>query len=201
MASAYELIGLPQFRGVPFQSIQDLVRRAELATFDRGERLFRQGDRCRDAWLVVSGGFEVSIEGSGVRRAVGQVGQGEVAGEAALFLPDAVRSATLEATEPTVCLVLTRRMLLDDREHPALIALETWLLRSMAHRLRATSSAIQRGWSNQESLRRDREAELATPSEPLTEEQRQALRLGTGSRRDLLRELVERVRSRGSSNA
>lgn len=186
MSSIFQLATLPQFRGVPLASVQDLARRAPVRSFEAGEVLFRQGEPADTAWLVVSGCFLARVEGEGGSREVGRCWPGEIVGEAALFLPAGRRSATLEAVEAASCLGLTPAVVDGDAEHPALIAIEAWLLRSMAHRLRSTSQAMQRGWSAApESASRAPE-----PEDAGDEEERAALRRGPGSRRALLRELL-----------
>lgn len=183
MSSIFQLATLPQFRGVPLASVQDLARRAPLRRFEAGEVLFRQGAPADTAWLVVSGSFLARVEGESGSREVGRCLPGEIVGEAALFLPSGRRSATLEAAEEASCLGLTREVVEGDAEHPALIAIEAWLLRSMAHRLRSTSQAMQRGWSAPPA------EEPKAPMEPEELAERDALRRGPGSRRALLREL------------
>ncbi len=140
--------GLRLFRAVPSQYIGDFLKRCPLEEYGTGEVLFRQGDEADRAMLVVSGRL-VSAVGEGMNsRTVGEVLAGEVVGETALFVDGGRRSATVTATEPTRCLLITQELLRSSPDSPAVVAVERHLLGSMARRIRSTNLNIQKIWKD-----------------------------------------------------
>ncbi len=115
---------------------QDLQKIAELATeevFDVGETILRQGEPGDEIIVVVRGRVRLTKGSSGVRRVVGEYGEGEHVGELAV-LRDAPRSADVEAaTDDVRCLVIRGdqlRHLLVDRPR-----VSEAMLASLAERL------------------------------------------------------------------
>ncbi len=106
---------------------------------ERGEVLFRQGDRGTEAFIVRSGRLQITREESDKTLDVGTAEPGEMIGEMA-FLNQTTRSATLTAMEPTELAVLNLEYFRDylDRQ-------PEWLhtmLRSMTGHVSETTTKL-----------------------------------------------------------
>jgi predicted acylesterase/phospholipase RssA/CRP-like cAMP-binding protein len=74
-----------------------LVEESEWVTLQRGEFLFRRGDRPDGAYMLVSGSLRVSVnDGEGGEKPIARIRQGEILGEMALITEDD-RSASISA--------------------------------------------------------------------------------------------------------
>ncbi len=91
-------------------SIADPKGFTQRVSFAPGRELFRQGDAPRDAYIVERGRIEISFEMDRERIVIGYREPGELVGEMAL-IDDHPRSATATAMEPTVCVVVSSRLL------------------------------------------------------------------------------------------
>ncbi len=123
----------------------DLRRIAQLAvprSFQAGEVVFREGDASDTCYIVHTGHTRaVHQHGDGRTLTLATFGSGEIFGELALF-EDELRSATIEALEPTsVVAVLGPDMRRLMREHPE-IALR--LAIALGRRLRETNERLAR---------------------------------------------------------
>jgi CRP-like cAMP-binding protein len=100
---AAELIdALPLFEDLPVDVLSDLAGRVRLRSLERGQPVFRQGDR-PDAFYVVRRGLVQVLEEdpeSGTERVIRTLGPGESFGELGL-LEGAPRAATVRAAEET----------------------------------------------------------------------------------------------------
>ena len=117
--------------------------------FKKGDKVFGQGDSADVALLVIEGELRATVEADGVSREVGKVGKGEVFGEQALFVPHGHRTASVHATQPCLCLILTPKVVDHAYENVAIVALEKHLLGSQARRIRNTNLTIQRAWKGE----------------------------------------------------
>ncbi len=131
-----ELAGLSVFRDLPAAAKQDLEDRLRPMTVRRGEMLVRQGDRADALYVIVTGRFEVLVDGRAA--AVAELGAGEPIGEIAFFAGGA-RTATLQALRDSVVLKLDR----DEfdalaRQSPAIW---TAITATLAQRLAQTTAA------------------------------------------------------------
>lgn len=134
------------FRTVPRAEIESLVALTPPQDYPADAVIFRQGDRADVALLVVEGRLEATVEGGGTVRRVGEIGAGEVVGEQALFHPSARRNATVSALQPSRCLIISRELLENAADNQALVALETYLMGSLARRIRSTNRTLLHAW-------------------------------------------------------
>lgn len=134
------------FRAVPRTDIEELVALAPPQDFPAGSVVFRQGERADVAVLVVSGRLEAAVESGGTLRRVGEIGPGEVVGEQALFHPHGHRNATVSALQPSRGLVISGALLERSGDNRAIVALEGYLLGSLARRIRSTNRALMQAW-------------------------------------------------------
>lgn len=134
------------FRSVARPEIEALCALAPPQDFAVDSVIFRQGEPADHALLVVEGRLEATVEAGGKIRRVGEIGPGEVVGEQALFHTEGRRSATVAALQPSRCLVVSRSLLEKGGENKAVVALETYLLGSLARRIRSTNRTLMQAW-------------------------------------------------------
>jgi GNAT superfamily N-acetyltransferase len=99
---------LPLFAGLSSEQVSRLAGVCGVATFEPGERLFREGDADDRMQVVLQGEVAISIAGSGAT--VGVVHCGECLGEMSLLTAGA-HSATATAKSPVEAAVLRHREL------------------------------------------------------------------------------------------
>jgi CRP-like cAMP-binding protein len=130
---------VPMFAGLDERQLNRLARRFNERSYATTEAIVKQGTMGIGLFIVVSGRAEALREVEGVEKVVNTFAPTEFFGELSL-LDDAPRTATVVATEPTTCLVLTQldflAALREDPEIP--IA----LLRVMAQRFRALMTSM-----------------------------------------------------------
>ncbi|MGC9393228.1 MAG: cyclic nucleotide-binding domain-containing protein [Anaerolineae bacterium] len=111
MAVADRLIVLqrtPLFRGLNRRQIEQVGKRFVERTYDPGETIVTQGKGGEGFFVIIEGQVEVireQLDGTGVT--LHELEVGDFFGEMAL-LTERLRTASVVATEPTCCLVLTR---------------------------------------------------------------------------------------------
>jgi len=96
----------PLFSDLPPAALHALISKVELVELARGDVLFRQGDDGRELFVIAEG--EVAVVDEGPPRVhLTTLGEGAFFGEVALATSQR-RTATIEATEPTQLLRLSR---------------------------------------------------------------------------------------------
>ena len=187
----------PLLAGIPEDDVRVLLEVARRRTFARGEVVFHRDDPADSLHLVVRGRFGARVlTPLGDSVLVDVLGRGQSFGELALLVPDARRSATVEALEAGE----TRSVYRDDfaslqREHPGV---KDVLLRLLAEQLRRTTDRlVEAHYVDAETRVRRRLADLAASTYddgvvPLTQEDLAAM-AGT-SRATVNRVLREEVK-------
>jgi CRP/FNR family transcriptional regulator, cyclic AMP receptor protein len=164
----------PLLADLPPEDVRQLLAIARRRTFARGEVVFHRDDPADSLHFVVRGRFGARVlTPVGDSVLVDVLGPGQSFGELALFLPDARRSATVEALEAGE----TRSVFRDDftqlqREHPGV---KDVLLRLLAEQLRrSTDRVVEAHYVDAETRVRRRLVELAAAYDggvvPLTQE-------------------------------
>lgn len=139
------IAGAALFDGLSRAEIAALGAIARRVRTPAGESVFRQGETGREAYLLLSGRMEVLIDipGSSRRRRVSVLTEGALFGEMGL-LDGAARSATVRATEPSLCLAVDAagfERLRVERPQVALSLLRN-VSRLFANRLRVANMMI-----------------------------------------------------------
>jgi CRP/FNR family transcriptional regulator, cyclic AMP receptor protein len=164
----------PLLAELPAEDVRQVLGIARRRTFAKGEVVFHRDDPADSLHLVVRGRFGARVlTPLGDSVLVDVVGPGHSFGELALLIPDARRSATVEALEPGE----TRSVFRDDfallqRTHPGV---KDVLLRLLAEQLRrSTDRLVEAHYVDAETRVRRRLVELASTYEggvvPLTQE-------------------------------
>jgi CRP-like cAMP-binding protein len=131
----------PLLADLPPDNVRQLLAIARRRTFGKGEVVFHRDDPADSLHLVVRGRFGARVMTPlGDSVLVDVLGPGQSFGELALLLPDARRSATVEALDAGE----TRSVFRDDfsalqREHPGV---KDVLLRVLAEQLRRTTDRV-----------------------------------------------------------
>ncbi|MBX3604548.1 MAG: Crp/Fnr family transcriptional regulator [Piscinibacter sp.] len=87
--------------------LRPLAQRGAFVRFERGELLIREGERGDTLYIVLAGGVRAfSSDERGKEITFGLYGAGEYVGE--MSLDGGPRSASVEATEATLCAMVTR---------------------------------------------------------------------------------------------
>lgn len=110
------------YRPLPAELMLKLADKFNLVHFAPQETVIWQGERNDDVFFLIDGRFEVWVAPAGDSpQVVGHIAPGEMFGEIAFFTEDA-RYATVRATQPSRCFVLTDADLqLIAYEHPAIL--------------------------------------------------------------------------------
>ncbi|HWL84220.1 MAG TPA: DUF1003 domain-containing protein [Polyangiaceae bacterium] len=142
MRHADLLAQIPLFQALTDNDREALARSMVERHFDRGQVVFAKGDAGVSMYVVLSGAVQIFLpsESAEVPRVVlKDVGFGEYFGELALF-DDKARSASVEATEDSVLLELTREDLSEHLTKSKGAALA--ILSDMAAKLRETNELL-----------------------------------------------------------
>ena len=139
MASAEDkkklLSKVPLFEGLKDRQLSRLSDRMVERTYAPGDVIVKQGQGGEGFYVLTSGKAEAIRERSnGEKVQVNTFGPSDFFGELALLDEDGVRTATITATEPTACLVLTRWDFLTILRQDADMAVE--ILQETARRFR-----------------------------------------------------------------
>jgi len=118
------------FRELSNDQLDAIWSRAKVHNLTRGDVLVRQGAPSDSVYIVVSGRFEVWVEGQ--KGAINEVGVGEPIGETGFF-SGATRNATIVAARDSVVLELDRASF--DSVARQVPAIHQTLLRALARRL------------------------------------------------------------------
>jgi CRP/FNR family transcriptional regulator, cyclic AMP receptor protein len=155
----------PLLAELPPEDVRELLAIARRRTFQRGEVVFHRDDPADTLHLVVRGRFGARVLtplGDSVLLDV--LGPGQSFGELALLLPDARRSATVEALEAGETRSVRRGdFAVVQRQHPGV---KDVLLRLLAEQLsRASDRIVEAHFVDAETRVRRRLAELAATYE------------------------------------
>ena len=189
----------PLLADLPLEDVRQLLTIARRRTFGRGEVVFHRDDPADSLHLVVRGRFGARVlTPLGDSVLIEVFGSGQSFGELALLLPDARRSATVEALEAGE----TRSVFRDDfsllqREHPGV---KDVLLRLLAEQLRrSTDRVVEAHHVDAETRVRRRLLDLATTYDggvvPLTQEDIAAM---AGTSRATVNRVLREAERRGS---
>ncbi len=118
------------FRELSNDQLDAIWSRAKVHNLQRGQTLVRQGTPADSVYIVVSGRFEVWVEG--LKAPINEVGVGEPIGETGFF-SGAMRNATIVAARDSVVLELDRASF--DEVARQVPAIHQTLLRALARRL------------------------------------------------------------------
>ncbi|HVU51704.1 MAG TPA: cyclic nucleotide-binding domain-containing protein [Polyangia bacterium] len=113
---------------------------------EAGEVVAREGDPAEGAFLVVAGRLRASVRVAQQERVVNEALEGEIIGEAGIFMTGARRSATLTAAAPTTYLLLGRDLFRASATNRAVIATEQHLLHTLVRRIAHTDALVTRAW-------------------------------------------------------
>lgn len=145
MASADEkkkfLGKVPLFSGLNDRQLHRLSDRMVERNYAPGDLIVKQGQGGEGFYVLTSGKAEATREKSdGEKLVVNTFGPTDYFGELALLDEDGIRTASIVAIEPTVCLVLTRWDFLATLRQDADLAVE--ILMEIAKRFRLALSQI-----------------------------------------------------------
>ena len=132
---------VPLFQGLKDRQLQRLADRMVERNYAAGDMIVKQGQGGEGFYVLISGNAEATRERSdGEKVVVNHFGSTDFFGELALLDEDGVRTASIVATEPTTCLVLTRWDFLASLRQDADMAVET--LQEMAKRFRIALNTL-----------------------------------------------------------
>jgi CRP-like cAMP-binding protein len=145
MASADQkknvLTRVPLFQTLKDRQLSRLADRMVERKYDTGDLIVKQGQGGEGFYVLISGKAEATRERSdGEKVQVNQFGPTDYFGELALLDEEGVRTASIMASEPTTCLVLTRWDFLAILRSDAEMAVE--ILQEMARRFRIALNSL-----------------------------------------------------------
>jgi CRP/FNR family transcriptional regulator, cyclic AMP receptor protein len=97
---------IPLFRELDDAEAAAIEAIAARKLYKKNEVVVREGEEANAAYVVVHGRLKVTIAAAEKDAALGLMGPGDVFGELALLTPEARRTATVKAIEPTQLIVL-----------------------------------------------------------------------------------------------
>jgi SulP family sulfate permease len=122
-----------------------LMKFLEMAQFEKGDTLIRQGDKAEDLYFIESGSVSVYLGLEDDKRIRLQtMGMGTIVGELGLYL-GSTRSASVIADAPTVAYRLTQKSLLEMKRKEAKLAtaFHEFIVRMLSERLVAANRLIE----------------------------------------------------------
>jgi CRP/FNR family transcriptional regulator len=145
MASIKEIVEflhkVPLLQGLNNRQLERLAKRFVERDYPAGKAIVTQGQGGEGFFIVLSGHAEaVRQKADGTQAVVNKFGPGDFFGELAL-LDDGLRTATVSATEPVKCLVLTRWDFLGTLKEDAEMAVD--VLQELAKRFRIALDTLQ----------------------------------------------------------
>lgn len=157
------------FRNVDRNDVIRLVKMCEIRHFMPRNVIYPQGAPAENAMILVSGKLDVNIVTGSTERHLGDIHPGEIFGEQGLFHSGGVRSAQVVANKESVCLLITPELMRDTWNNQAIVALEQYLIATMARRIRTTNLEIQKIWKSEEKKEETPEKTTNTVVETPTE--------------------------------
>jgi CRP-like cAMP-binding protein len=135
-----QLFAVPAFRRLPSETLQQIAPMWTRRPVQPNEVVWAQGSASQELGVVVSGEFIVLVD----EQEVGRVREGEILGEASVFSPRAVRSATLKARGEGELLLLPAQHLASIRanQNDGYVLLLDLALQSLVRRIRTTDLRI-----------------------------------------------------------
>jgi CRP-like cAMP-binding protein len=132
---------VPLFQGLKDRQLQRLADRMVERKYAEGDLIVKQGQGGEGFYIVISGKAEATRErADGEKVIVNHFGATDYFGELALLDEDGVRTASILATEPTLCLVLTRWDFIATLRQDADMSIE--ILQEMARRFRIALNSL-----------------------------------------------------------
>ena len=145
-----KLQNLHLFRNIPQTDLTRLIRMCKVMTFLPRQVIFAQNAPADHAMILVSGKLEVCIHTGSGDRHLGHILPGEIFGEQGLFHSGGTRSAMVKAEQESMCLLVTPELMRETWNNQAIVALEQFLIATMARRIRSTNLEIQKIWKTEE---------------------------------------------------
>ena len=134
------LVTIPLFHGLNNKQLKLLSNRFVPRSYEAGKNIVTQGKGGEGMFVMISGRAEAVVEsGDGTKNTVNEFVSRDFFGEVAM-LDDGPRTASVIATEPTECLVLTRSDFIALMKNDAEMAIEITV--ALAKRLRRTASML-----------------------------------------------------------
>lgn len=135
------LKNVPLFGALKDRQLQRMADRMVERNYGAGDLIVKQGQGGEGFYVLINGKAEATRERSdGEKVVVNSFSPADFFGELALLDEDGVRTASITATEPTTCLVLTRWDFLAILRQDADMAVE--ILQEMAKRFRIALNTL-----------------------------------------------------------
>ena len=146
-AVAKHISELHIFRNVSWKDIVALVEHCPIVHCKAEGRVITQGSVADSAMLLVEGRLRVVVESDVRNQQVGEIFPGEIFGEQGLFCDKLLRSANVIASENSICLSFSPKLMRFLKENAALPVLERQLISAMARRIRNSNLELKKSWS------------------------------------------------------
>ena len=132
---------VPLFQGLKDRQLQRLADRMVVRKYAAGDQIVQQGHGGEGFFIITSGKAEAVRErADGEKAVVNTFGPTDYFGELALLDEEGLRTASIQTTQPTECLVLTRWDFIATLKQDADMAVE--ILQELARRFRAALNVL-----------------------------------------------------------
>jgi CRP-like cAMP-binding protein len=146
-----QLQNLHLFRNVSQKDLSKLTQMCQILEFRPRQIIFAQNAPADHAMILVSGKLDVCILTGHGERHLGTILPGEIFGEQGLFHSGGTRSAMVRGNKDSICLLVTPELMRETWNNEAIVALEQFLIATMARRIRNTNLEIQKIWKSEDN--------------------------------------------------
>lgn len=144
MSIANLVKGCPLFYEIYPNEIENILQSCQVASYDNGDYIIRQGDTSTDICVILSGEAVVTVEKDGHEKDVATLGKGDLFGELVL-INEVERTANILATANCDILVISYETFYSFyKKKPQIFALMVLnVTRLVTKRLKAANKIIQ----------------------------------------------------------
>ena len=161
-----QLQNLHLFRNVSAKDLTKLTQICQILEFRPRQVIFAQNAPADHAMILVSGKLDVCILTGNTERHLGNILPGEIFGESGLFHSGGTRSALVRANKDSICLLVTPELMRETWNNEAIVALEQFLIATMARRIRNTNLEIQKIWKVESADQKTDQNSAETSEQP-----------------------------------
>jgi len=136
------LAKIPLFSGISHNHLKLLVFSSRSIDFAPGQRLIREGEPGKYAFVIMDGEVEIVVGSGKKENVISKYGKNQLIGELSL-LTDAMTTATVRAATPVTALRIEKKVFLQLMESDGLVASQvaSWVSNKLVHSMKLLNDA------------------------------------------------------------